>query len=94
MLYPFSAETFYGDVQISSLTQSGAFLSWSEAGINISQYIVVINGNQTANVTNGTSYQITGRDPGYLYRVQVIPEKCGRNLNAQNISFYTCEYKL
>ncbi|XP_060729435.1 receptor-type tyrosine-protein phosphatase eta [Tachysurus vachellii] len=82
-------EIFYGDVQISSVTQSGAFLSWSEAGVNISQYIVVINGNQTANVTNGTSYQITGLDPGYLYRVQVIPEKCGRNLNAQNISFYT-----
>ncbi|XP_027024897.2 receptor-type tyrosine-protein phosphatase eta [Tachysurus fulvidraco] len=82
-------EIFYGDVQISNVTQSGAFLSWSEAGVNISRYIVVINGNQTANVTNGTSYPITYRDPGYLYRVQVIPEKCGRNLNAQNISFYT-----
>ncbi|KAG7330113.1 hypothetical protein KOW79_006335 [Hemibagrus wyckioides] len=82
-------EIFYGDVNISDETQSSAFLTWSVAGVNISRYRVEINGNQTVNITNGTSYQITGLDPGELYRVQIIPVKCERDLNAQNISFYT-----
>ncbi|KAK3566735.1 hypothetical protein QTP86_004457 [Hemibagrus guttatus] len=30
-----------------------------------------------------------GLDPGELYRVQIIPVKCERDINAQNISFYT-----
>ncbi|MCI4377508.1 hypothetical protein PGIGA_G00204330 [Pangasianodon gigas] len=84
-------ERFYGDVNISNMNKTGGMLSWSEAGINISHYRVEINGNFTANVTNATSYQIKDLAPGKLYRVQVIPVKCSRDLNAQNISFYTCE---
>ncbi|KAK3546448.1 hypothetical protein QTP70_026303, partial [Hemibagrus guttatus] len=82
-------ERFYGDVQIYVETQSSAVLTWSVAGVNISRYRIEINGNQTVNITNGTSYNITGLDPGELYRVQIIPVKCERDINAQNISFYT-----
>lgn len=91
MLYPFSADRFYGDVEIANVTKSRGVLSWSKGDINISQYRVEINGTQIENVTNATSYQIEFLDPGWLYRVQVIPVKCDRDLNAQNISFYTCE---
>lgn len=91
ILYPFSADRFYGDVKISEVSQNGGILSWTEAGINITHYKIKINGNSTETVTNETSYQIKGLDPGTLYRVQIIPVKCDRDLNAQNISFYTCE---
>ncbi|XP_053486089.1 receptor-type tyrosine-protein phosphatase eta [Ictalurus furcatus] len=87
-------ERFYGDVAVSNETTTGGNLSWSEAGINISQYKIEINGNHTANVTSETSYNMSGLDPGMLYRVQVIPVKCGRDLNAQNISFYTLPEKI
>ncbi|XP_034159920.2 receptor-type tyrosine-protein phosphatase eta [Pangasianodon hypophthalmus] len=82
-------ERFYGDVNISNVNKTGGMLTWSVAGISISHYRVEINGNFTANVTNVTSYQIKDLAPGRLYRVQIIPVKCSRDLNAQNISFYT-----
>ncbi|TSK82202.1 Cellular tumor antigen p53 [Bagarius yarrelli] len=82
-------ERFYGEVEISNETQSEAFLRWSKAGANISHYRVVINGKQIENITKETRYQITDLDPGELNKVQVIPVRCGRDLNAQNISFYT-----
>ncbi|XP_060779722.1 receptor-type tyrosine-protein phosphatase eta isoform X2 [Neoarius graeffei] len=83
-------DRFYGDIEISNVTKSRGVLSWSKkADANISHYRVEINGTQRENVTNATSYQIEFLSPGTLYRVQVIPVRCGRNLNAQNISFYT-----
>lgn len=92
MLYLCSADRFYGDVNITNVTKKGGNLSWTEAGINISQYRVEINGNPTvANVTPETHYEIYSLLPGELYSVQIIPVKCGRDLNAQNISFYTRE---
>lgn len=91
LLYVFSADRFNGDVEIKNVTEKGGILSWSEAGTNVSLYRVEISGNLTENVTNETSYQTEGLLPGTLYKVQVIPVKCDRDLNAQYLSFYTCE---
>ncbi|KAF4089317.1 hypothetical protein AMELA_G00065040 [Ameiurus melas] len=84
-------ERFYGHVEVSNMTTTGGNLSWSEAGINISQYKIEIIENKFKSVTNETSYSMSDLEPGTLYRVKVIPVKCDRDLNAQNISFYTCE---
>ncbi|KAM9501485.1 receptor-type tyrosine-protein phosphatase eta [Clarias gariepinus] len=86
-------DRFYGDITISNRTQSGGILSWSKAGINISQYRVMINGSYL-NETSATSYQIEGLAPGTEYTMQVIPVKCERDLNPQNISFYTLPEKI
>ncbi|KAF5907070.1 receptor-type tyrosine-protein phosphatase eta-like [Clarias magur] len=86
-------DRFNGAINISNKTQSGGILSWSEAGINISHYKVMKNGI-TLNKTYETSYQMEDLDPGTLYNVQVIPVKCERDLNPQNISFYTLPEKI
>ncbi|XP_077075340.1 receptor-type tyrosine-protein phosphatase H [Siphateles boraxobius] len=50
-----------------------------------------ITGNQTKQTYNETDLykQLQDLTPGNLYKVQVFPVKCGRDLNPQNISFYT-----
>lgn len=94
MLYPFSADRYIGLVEISDVSKAGAMLNWSEAGVDIDEYIVKIDGDQNETITRvnkTTSYQFEALSPGSLYQVQVIPVKCNRSLNPQNISFYTCK---
>lgn len=94
MLYSFSADRFIGKVEMSNVTKAGGMVTWSKAGIDIEKYIVKIKVGQNESITqvNETSYQFEGLDPGTFYQLQVIPVKCNRTLNPQNISFFTCKY--
>ncbi|XP_016393589.1 receptor-type tyrosine-protein phosphatase eta-like [Sinocyclocheilus rhinocerous] len=93
-------ERFFGQIYVSDVNTSAANLSWTEGpgAENISHYRVEIteDNNQTFNQTfNHTFFQtelfehIQNLTAGTLYRVQMFPVKCGRDLNPQNISFYT-----
>ncbi|XP_016339904.1 receptor-type tyrosine-protein phosphatase eta-like [Sinocyclocheilus anshuiensis] len=85
-------ERFFGQIYVSDVNTSAGNLSWSEGpgAENISHYRVEVTGdkNQTFNQTD-LFEQIQNLTAGTLYRVQVFPVKCGRDLNPQNISFYT-----
>ncbi|XP_051557389.1 uncharacterized protein LOC127442967 [Myxocyprinus asiaticus] len=84
-------ERFFGEINVANETTHEGYLYWSEGpGENISHYRVEVTGdhNQTFNET-GLSKQILNLTPGTRYNVQVFPVKCGRDLNPQNVSFYT-----
>ncbi|XP_051986983.1 receptor-type tyrosine-protein phosphatase eta-like isoform X2 [Xyrauchen texanus] len=84
-------ERFFGDINVTNETSHEGYLYWSEGpGENISLYRVEVTGdhNQTFNET-GLSKQIVNLTAGTRYNVQVFPVKCGRDLNPQNVSFYT-----
>ncbi|XP_050990640.1 receptor-type tyrosine-protein phosphatase eta-like [Labeo rohita] len=95
-------ERFFGQIYVSDVNTSAANLSWTEGpgAENISHYRVEITKHQPFNQTfNQTFNQIFNQTDlfehiqnltaGTLYTVQVFPVKCGRDLNPQNISFYT-----
>lgn len=85
-------ERFFGQIHVSDVNTSEVNLSWTEGpgAENISHYRVEITGgkNQTFNQTD-LSEHMQNLTAGTLYRVQVFPVKCSRDLNPQNISFYT-----
>nr|XP_055034976.1 receptor-type tyrosine-protein phosphatase eta-like [Misgurnus anguillicaudatus] len=83
-----------GEIHISNETETGANLSWSQAPGDITHYRVEVTANQIPTfkkILNETdlSTQLLDLKTGTQYDVQVIPVKCGRDLNPQNISFYT-----
>ncbi|KTF81945.1 hypothetical protein cypCar_00047918, partial [Cyprinus carpio] len=93
-------ERFFGQIYYSDVNTSAVNLSWTEGpgAENISHYRVEIteDNNQTYNQTYNQTFiqtdlfqHIPNLTAGTLYSVQVFPVKCGRDLNPQNISFYT-----
>ncbi|XP_052451516.1 receptor-type tyrosine-protein phosphatase eta-like isoform X2 [Carassius gibelio] len=97
-------ERFFGQIYYSDVSTSSVNVSWSEGpgAENISHYRVEITevNNWTYDHTYNETYNdtfnqtdlfqtISNLTAGTLYRVQVFPVKCGRDLNPQNISFYT-----
>ncbi|KAK2870479.1 hypothetical protein Q8A67_024871 [Cirrhinus molitorella] len=93
-------ERFFGQIYVSDVNTSAANVSWTEGpgAENISHYRVEITKgkNQTFNLTFYQTFNqtdlfehIQDLTAGTLYTVQVFPVKCGRDLNPQNISFYT-----
>ncbi|XP_048885745.1 receptor-type tyrosine-protein phosphatase eta [Brienomyrus brachyistius] len=87
-------DRFYGQATISNVTLNSSHLSWMAGPGNITNYRVQING--TFQNSSYDSYHTTSLDmpltnltPGMLYNVQVFPLKCSRDLNPENISFYT-----
>ncbi|XP_076829190.1 uncharacterized protein LOC143475286 isoform X1 [Brachyhypopomus gauderio] len=97
-------ELFYGTLVVSKTTDTTVSVSWKEAAGNITHYRVklsrqdvqIINGtylnetnlNHTRNVT-GLETEFNDLEPGTLYQIQMIPVKCGRDLNPDTLSFYT-----
>ncbi|KAL7876093.1 hypothetical protein AOLI_G00110560 [Acnodon oligacanthus] len=86
-------DRFFGEVSISNVTHDEGFLSWSQAPGNIDHYRVEQN---RVNPPNTDIKEVTGLNitlqnlvPGTQYNIKVIPVKCGRDLNPQNISFST-----
>ncbi|XP_059380195.1 receptor-type tyrosine-protein phosphatase eta-like [Carassius carassius] len=93
-------ERFFGQIYYSDVNTSAVNVSWSEGpgAENISHYRVEITevNNRTYDQTYNDTFNqtdlfqiISNLTAGTLYRVQVFPVKCGRDLNPQNISFYT-----
>ncbi|XP_073710716.1 uncharacterized protein [Misgurnus anguillicaudatus] len=87
-------ERFMGEIHISNETETGVNLSWSQAPGDITHYRVEVTADQNEtfkkilNETN-LSTQLLDLKKGTQYDVQVIPVKCGRDLNPLNISFFT-----
>ncbi|KAJ8416667.1 hypothetical protein AAFF_G00325450 [Aldrovandia affinis] len=83
-------DRFYGEPMVSNVTLNNVTVTWMAGPGNITFYIVEVRGDihLTKNTTNLTMdfHHLTA---GTKYRVQVFPVKCERNLNPQNISFYT-----
>ncbi|XP_026105071.1 receptor-type tyrosine-protein phosphatase eta [Carassius auratus] len=85
-------ERFFGQINISNVTTSTGNVSWSEGpgAKNISHYRVEVTGDKTQTFIQTELFQyIETLTAGTLYKVQVFPVKCDRDLNPQNISFYT-----
>ncbi|XP_073668192.1 fibronectin-like [Paramisgurnus dabryanus] len=85
-------ERFMGEIHISNVTKTEGYLSWSPAPGEITHYRVEVTAdlNQTFNSNEtGLSKQLLNLKEATRYDVQVFPVKCGRDLNPQNISFYT-----
>ncbi|XP_023688249.2 receptor-type tyrosine-protein phosphatase eta [Paramormyrops kingsleyae] len=90
-------DRFYGQATISNVTLNSSDLRWMAGPGNITNYRVEINGTfQNLSYDSTISYHTTSLDmplsnltPGMLYNVQVFPVKCSRDLNPENISFYT-----
>ncbi len=87
-----SVERFYGQIYVSDVNTSAANLSWTEGpgAENISHYRVEMTGDKNQTFIQTDLFEhIQNLTAGTLYRIQVFPVKCGRDLNPQNISFYT-----
>ncbi|XP_052005759.1 receptor-type tyrosine-protein phosphatase eta-like [Xyrauchen texanus] len=84
-------DRFFGKINVDNVTTHESSLCWSAGpGENISHYRVEVTGdyNWSFNET-GLTTQILNLTAGTQYNVQVFPVKCGRDLNPQNVSFYT-----
>ncbi|MGH0167701.1 UNVERIFIED_CONTAM: hypothetical protein FKN15_053020 [Acipenser sinensis] len=71
-------------------TELPVSLSWTPGPGNVSQYRVEVSGN-TSQVLNSTGLTalVDSLTPGSLYRFQVFPVKCDRDLNPENATVYT-----
>ncbi|KAI7813880.1 putative receptor-type tyrosine-protein phosphatase eta-like [Triplophysa rosa] len=84
-------ERFLGEIKISNVSKSEGYVDWSPGPGNISHYRVKVTGDNASLIYNETDLfkQLVNLTAGTRYNVQVYPVKCGRDLNPQNISFYT-----
>ncbi|XP_036404351.1 uncharacterized protein LOC118791175 [Megalops cyprinoides] len=87
-------DRFYGTATVSNVTLYSMSLNWLPGPGDIELYRVELRGDSTLiqNTTNLTM-DFDNLTAGTLYRVQVFPIKCGRDLNPQNVSFYTRSFK-
>ncbi|RXM91656.1 Receptor-type tyrosine-protein phosphatase eta [Acipenser ruthenus] len=81
---------FYGNLTVSNVSLTNVSLSWTPGPGNVSQYRVEVSGN-TSQVLNSTGLTalVDSLTPGSLYRFQVFPVKCDRDLNPENATVYT-----
>ncbi|KAM9406752.1 receptor-type tyrosine-protein phosphatase eta isoform 1-T4 [Salvelinus alpinus] len=86
-------DRFYGNATVTNKTLHNATLSWTRGPGDISGYRVEVKStdyNLTLNHSSlNQTYDLSNLTAGTKYRVQVFPIKCGRDLNPQNVSFYT-----
>ncbi|MGH0169089.1 UNVERIFIED_CONTAM: hypothetical protein FKN15_055958 [Acipenser sinensis] len=83
-------DRFYGNLTVSNVSLTSVSLSWTPGPGNVSQYRVEVSGN-TSQVLNSTGLTalVDSLTPGSLYRFQVFPVKCDRDLNPENATVYT-----
>ncbi|XP_069025884.1 receptor-type tyrosine-protein phosphatase eta [Embiotoca jacksoni] len=83
-------DRFFGRAVVTDVATESAMLTWLPALGDISYYRVEVRGkdNQTVNQT-GLTHRLGSLTAGSLYSVQVFPVKCERDLNPQNVTFYT-----
>ncbi|XP_010886183.2 receptor-type tyrosine-protein phosphatase eta isoform X1 [Esox lucius] len=89
-------DRFYGHANMSSLTLHTGTLNWTPGPGNIVDYRLEVRAvNYTLiknlSILNGTnlSYFLSNLTAGTQYQIQVFPIKCDRDLNPENVSFYT-----
>ncbi|XP_058479737.1 receptor-type tyrosine-protein phosphatase H-like [Solea solea] len=88
-------DRFFGHVNVTNVTCGGASLSWLLAPDGISHYRVEVTGDkQMTEIQTNLTTDLFNLTAGTLYSVQVIPVKCERDLNPQEVSFYTIPNKV
>ncbi|KAG7495581.1 receptor-type tyrosine-protein phosphatase eta-like [Solea senegalensis] len=88
-------DRFFGHVNVTNVTCGGASLSWLPAPDGISHYRVEVTGDkQMTEIQTNLTTDLFNLTAGTLYSVQVIPVKCERDLNPQEVSFYTVPNKV
>ncbi|XP_040886707.1 receptor-type tyrosine-protein phosphatase eta [Toxotes jaculatrix] len=88
-------DRFFGQANVTNVTTGNATLSWLMGPGNISHYRVEVRGDitMTLNLTNLT-YDLLNLTAGTRYSVHVFPVKCDRDLNPQEVTFYTIPNKV
>lgn len=85
-------DRFFGQANVTSVTTGSAALTWLSAPSpeNINHYRVEVKGDKelTYNQTD-LAHDLINLTAGTHYSVQVFPVKCERDLNPQNVTFYT-----
>ncbi|XP_076581731.1 receptor-type tyrosine-protein phosphatase eta [Chaetodon auriga] len=88
-------DRFVSKVHVTNVTTRSASLSWQPGPGNISDYRLEVKGHEdlTYNLTNLT-YDLVNLMAGTSYSVQVVPVKCDRDLDSQEVVFYTLPNKV
>ncbi|XP_044039674.1 receptor-type tyrosine-protein phosphatase eta-like isoform X2 [Siniperca chuatsi] len=88
-------DRFIGQVNVANVTNESAVLTWLPGPGNISHYRLEVKDgkNLSENLTDLT-YDLVDLTAGTKYFVQVFPVKCDRNLNPQEVAFYTTPNKV
>nr|XP_046235969.1 fibronectin [Scatophagus argus] len=88
-------ERFFGQVNVTNVTSSSANVTWLEGPGNISHYRLEVKSYQEPiiNLTDLT-YSLVNLTAGTHYSIQVFPVKCERDLNPQEVAFYTIPNKV
>ncbi|GLD70871.1 receptor-type tyrosine-protein phosphatase eta [Lates japonicus] len=82
-------DRFFGKANVTGVTVASASLSWERGPGDIDHYRVEVNQQPLQNFTNGLSLELSNLTAGTGYSVQVFAVKCERDLNPQNVTFYT-----
>ncbi|XP_049922853.1 receptor-type tyrosine-protein phosphatase eta-like [Epinephelus moara] len=90
-------DRFCGEVTMTDRTSDSAVLTWEPGPGDISHYRVEVRVNKTLKTeiqTKNLTYKPVNLTGGTGYSVQVFPVKCGRDLNPQELLFYTTPDKV
>ncbi|KAK5602763.1 hypothetical protein CRENBAI_026668 [Crenichthys baileyi] len=84
-------DRFMGRVNVSNITSSSVSLQWDQGPGDLSHYrlqVAAADWNLTVELHN-LNFELNNLTAGTRYNIQVFPVKCKRDLNPQNVSFYT-----
>ncbi|XP_034413702.1 receptor-type tyrosine-protein phosphatase eta-like [Cyclopterus lumpus] len=82
-------ERFIGRANVTNITSESAVLTWQVGPGDIDHYRVKVNEELNQSQTNNLTYDLVNLTSGTHYSVQVFPVKCTRDLDPQEIAFYT-----
>ncbi|XP_074480708.1 receptor-type tyrosine-protein phosphatase H [Sebastes fasciatus] len=89
-------DRFFGLASVITITSENASLTWQPGPGDISHYRVEVraDGEQIQKQTDKLTLNLGSLKAGTRYSVQVFPVKCNRDLNPQEIAFYTIPNKV
>ncbi|XP_054457075.1 receptor-type tyrosine-protein phosphatase eta-like [Anoplopoma fimbria] len=86
-------DRFIGQANVTKITNESVVLTWQPGPGTISRYRVKVKELKTIE-TNSLTYDLVSLMAGTCYSVQVFPVKCERDLNPQEVVFYTTPNKV
>ncbi|XP_042367796.1 receptor-type tyrosine-protein phosphatase eta-like isoform X2 [Plectropomus leopardus] len=89
-------DRFFGHVNLTNRTSQSTVLTWQPGPGIISHYRIEVSVDKqvTNKQTDNLTYEFDSLTPGTRHSVKVFPVKCGRDLNPQEIVFYTTPNKV
>lgn len=93
ILFPMT-DRFFGQINVTNRDSESAVLTWRPGPGNISHYRLEVNKNLTKIQTENLTHHLVNLTAGTRYSVQVFPVKCERDLNPQEVVFYTSECEI